>query len=55
VPVKFLTEMSESTAGGNRLSFAVEWDVRKSFFGRFRTVGSLNKGEGFSDPGLFDK
>jgi hypothetical protein len=25
VPVKLLTEMSESTADNNRLSFAVEW------------------------------
>jgi len=27
VPVKLLTMMSESTAGANRLSFAVEWDL----------------------------
>jgi hypothetical protein len=37
--------MSESTADTNRLSFAVETRVSEL----------PKKGEGFSDPGLFDK
>jgi len=45
VPVKLLIEMSESTADDNRLSFAVEWDLPRL----------PAKGEGFLDPGLFDK
>ena len=51
MPVKLLTKMSESTADDNRLSFAVEWGLRKSSFREAFPV----MGEGFSDPRLFDK
>ena len=51
MPVKLLTKMSESTADPNRLSFAVEWVLRRGFLrGRFRAPG-----DGRGDPGLFDK
>ena len=51
MPVKLLTKMSESTADDNRLSFAVEWGFPKS--SRDGKLPAM--GEGFSDPGLFDK
>jgi hypothetical protein len=31
-PVKLLTKMSELTAGGYRLLFVVEWDLRRPSF-----------------------
>ena len=53
MPVKLLTEMSESTAGGNRLSFVVEWDARNASLERFGLVlkAPCQRERGFRTPG----
>jgi hypothetical protein len=47
--------MSESTAGGNRLSFVVEWGCSKRLPWKVSDWRLPARGEGFSNPGLFDK
>ena len=51
MPVKLLTEMSESTAGGNRLSFAVGWGLRKALLREEFQRRLPRRERGFRTPG----